>query len=185
MWTKLVCVVLLSLLLSPLALPQCQSMLCGKRGGDSCTNDFPPYCRGNGCIGQYGCLVYIGHCPTKQWTCYARVCVEFRYCPPNPNTPVSVQSNGVTLTYVGLPEGWTPPNQVMDDFNSTAWLTIHPEFNRTETYLGHTVYVHQFVMDNGDVGERWYDPLVGVVPVRFSIAGGDGFSFVAQAVAIQ
>lgn len=77
------------------------------------------------------------------------------------------------------------PNQAVDEFTLVSWLTSHPEYVRTEAFLNHTVYVHQFTMDNGDVVERWYDPAVGAVPVRMTVAGLDGFNFMAQAIAIQ
>lgn len=169
---------------------QCQSVLC-KSTGDSCRNDFPPYCRGAGCLSSDWCIVYIGHCSTvKQPSCYARVCADFHLCPPNPNfasgAVFSTQGGVVTYVYrqtqgsmVGSPTITAFDQGTTDNFSNAAWLIAHEDYNRTESFLGFTCYVHRFSIGT-DVVERWYAPQIGPMALKTVVKDSSGNEIVAQ-----
>jgi hypothetical protein len=155
---------------------QCISTNC--KNGGVCFQTIPPHCvNSNSCLSMHEvCLSTAGYCTNSpRGICNARICVDLRNCPPNPNGPVEVSSHNHIVTYVGIPgDSWNPPNPSQSNTDlwcDPAFLVSHPNFDRTETFSGQTAYVLKTV-DDLETIESWYVPYY-LVPLPLKITAVD------------
>lgn len=102
------------------------------------------------------------------------------YLKPN----ASAERKSLGSSYAEKPGGASAVEQMHQRFHSHSFLKNHPEFVRTDKYLGLDVYVMRTVADGYWVEES-HSPLTGRFPIRSVMHQSDGTEYTMETVKID